>query len=72
MSKEMDDKMIQRGVYNTIYVAPTRRGKGVSRLVPALLTYPASMIALADEDEHFEKNDLRDANIIANILTQGA
>jgi type IV secretory pathway TraG/TraD family ATPase VirD4 len=58
---------IQSGVYNTIFAAPTRSGKGVSSVIPVLLTYPES-----SKGESFEESDIRDANLIAGILTTPA
>ena len=46
-------KVIQAGIYNTILTAPTRSGKGVSCVIPTLLTYPGSVIVLDFKGENF-------------------
>ena len=43
--KKPAQKIIQAGIYNTLLTAPTRAGKGVSNVIPTLLSYPGSMIA---------------------------
>jgi hypothetical protein len=79
-SKSPGVKML-KGIYNTVRSAPTRSKKGVSSVIPALLTYPESMIELDAEGENFEGSDLlpenireelRDASLIADILTTPA
>ncbi|MDR2491257.1 MAG: type IV secretory system conjugative DNA transfer family protein [Spirochaetaceae bacterium] len=46
-------KIIQSGIYNTLLSAPTRSGKGVSNVIPTLLSYPGSMIVLDFKGENF-------------------
>jgi type IV secretion system protein VirD4 len=46
-------KIIQAGIYNTLLTAPTRAGKGVSNVIPTLLSYPGSMIVLDFKGENF-------------------
>jgi type IV secretory pathway TraG/TraD family ATPase VirD4 len=70
--KTRKDVKIQSGVYNTMFATPTRCRKSVSCIVPNLLTYPVSMIVLDSEGKNFEESDLRDANLIADILTTPA
>jgi type IV secretion system protein VirD4 len=45
--------LIQAGIYNMILAAPTRAGKGVSNVIPTLLSYPGSMIVLDFKGENF-------------------
>jgi type IV secretion system protein VirD4 len=52
--KKADDKIIQSGIYNTLLSAPTRSGKGVSSVVPTLLSYPNSVIVLDFKGENFD------------------
>ena len=51
--KKPSQKIIQSGIYNTILSAPTRSGKGVSSVVPTLLSYPGSVIVLDFKGENF-------------------
>ncbi|GMO57911.1 MAG: hypothetical protein Ta2G_17870 [Termitinemataceae bacterium] len=46
-------KIIQAGIYNTLLSAPTRSGKGVSNVIPTLLSYNGSMIVLDFKGENF-------------------
>ncbi|MDR1389523.1 MAG: type IV secretory system conjugative DNA transfer family protein [Treponema sp.] len=46
-------KITQSGIYNTLLSAPTRSGKGVSSVVPTLLSYPGSAIVLDFKGENF-------------------
>ncbi|MDR2509483.1 MAG: type IV secretory system conjugative DNA transfer family protein [Spirochaetaceae bacterium] len=46
-------KIIQAGIYNTLLTAPTRAGKGVSNVIPTLLSYSGSMIVLDFKGENF-------------------
>jgi type IV secretion system protein VirD4 len=46
-------KIIQSGIYNTVLAAPTRSGKGVSCVIPTLLSYPGSLIVLDFKGENF-------------------
>ena len=46
-------KIVQSGIYNTLLSAPTRSGKGVSNVIPTLLSYPGSMIILDFKGENF-------------------
>jgi type IV secretion system protein VirD4 len=46
-------KIVQSGIYNTILSAPTRSGKGVSCVIPTLLSYPGSVIVLDFKGENF-------------------
>ncbi|MDR1909496.1 MAG: type IV secretory system conjugative DNA transfer family protein [Spirochaetaceae bacterium] len=46
-------KIIQAGIYNTVLSAPTRSGKGVSSVIPTLLSYPGSVIVLDFKGENF-------------------
>jgi len=46
-------KIIQSGIYNTVLSAPTRSGKGVSCVIPTLLSYPGSIIVLDFKGENF-------------------
>ncbi|MDR0538924.1 MAG: type IV secretory system conjugative DNA transfer family protein [Spirochaetaceae bacterium] len=39
-------KIVQSGIYNILRSAPARSGKGVSNVIPTLLSYPGSMIVL--------------------------
>jgi type IV secretion system protein VirD4 len=39
-------KLIQCGLYNILLSAPTRSGKGVSNVIPTLVSYPGSVIVL--------------------------
>jgi type IV secretion system protein VirD4 len=43
----------QAGIYNMLLAAPTRAGKGVSNVVPTLLSYKGSMIVLDFKGENF-------------------
>ncbi|MDR1362653.1 MAG: type IV secretory system conjugative DNA transfer family protein [Spirochaetaceae bacterium] len=43
----------QPGTYNVLLAAPTRSGKGVSSVIPTLLSYPGSVIALDFKAENF-------------------
>ena len=52
--KKSARKIIQAGIYNTILSAPTRSGKGVSSVVPTLLSYPGSVIVLDFKGENFD------------------
>jgi type IV secretion system protein VirD4 len=45
--------LIQAGIYNTSLAAPTRSGKGVSSVIPTLLSYPGSIIILDFKGEAF-------------------
>ena len=47
-------KIIQSGIYNTLFSAPTRSGKGVSCVIPTFLAYPGSMIVLDFKGENFK------------------
>ena len=51
--KKASQKIIQSGIYNTLLSAPTRSGKGVSCVVPTLLSYPGSVIVLDFKGENF-------------------
>jgi len=51
--KKSAQKIIQSGIYNTVLSAPTRSGKGVSCVIPTLLSYPGSMIVLDFKGENF-------------------
>jgi len=51
--KKPSQKIIQSGIYNTILSAPTRSGKGVSSVIPTLLSYPGSVIVLDFKGENF-------------------
>ena len=51
--KKPSQKIIQSGIYNTVLSAPTRSGKGVSCVIPTLLSYPGSMIVLDFKGENF-------------------
>jgi len=51
--KKASQKIIQSGIYNTLLSAPTRSGKGVSNVIPTLLSYPGSMIVLDFKGENF-------------------
>ena len=51
--KKAAQKIIQSGIYNTILSAPTRSGKGVSSVMPTLLSYPGSVIVLDFKGESF-------------------
>jgi type IV secretion system protein VirD4 len=53
LKKPSRRKIIQSGIYNTILSAPTRSGKGVSSVVPTLLSYPGSVIVLDFKGENF-------------------
>ncbi|GMO16001.1 MAG: conjugal transfer protein TraG [Termitinemataceae bacterium] len=46
-------KIIQSGIYNMLLTAPTRAGKGVSNVIPTLLSYQGSMIVLDFKGENF-------------------
>ena len=46
-------KIVQAGIYNTLLAAPTRTFKGVSCVIPTLLTYPGSVIVLDFKGENF-------------------
>jgi type IV secretion system protein VirD4 len=43
----------QAGTYNVLLAAPTRSGKGVSSVIPTLLSYPGSVIVLDFKAENF-------------------
>jgi len=47
-------KIIQCGIYNTMASAPTRSGKGVSSVMPTLLSYSGSVIVLDFKGESFK------------------
>jgi type IV secretion system protein VirD4 len=51
--KKPGRKIIQSGIYNTVLSAPTRSGKGVSSVIPTLLSYPGSVIVLDFKGENF-------------------
>jgi type IV secretion system protein VirD4 len=51
--KKASQKIIQSGIYNTVLSAPTRSGKGVSCVIPTLLSYPGSVIVLDFKGENF-------------------
>jgi len=51
--KTPSQKIIQSGIYNTALAAPTRSGKGVSSVIPTLLSYPGSVIVLDFKGELF-------------------
>jgi type IV secretion system protein VirD4 len=51
--KKGAQKIIQSGIYNMLLSAPTRSGKGVSCVIPTLLSYPGSMIVLDFKGENF-------------------
>jgi len=51
--KKPSQKIIQSGIYNTVLSAPTRSGKGVSSVIPTLLSYPGSCIVLDFKGENF-------------------
>ena len=46
-------KIIQSGIYNTMLSAPTRSGKGVSSVIPSLMSYPGSVIVLDFKGENY-------------------
>jgi type IV secretion system protein VirD4 len=46
-------KIVQSDIYNTILSAPTRSGKGVSSIIPTILSYPGSVIVLDFKSEKF-------------------
>jgi type IV secretion system protein VirD4 len=46
--------IVQAGIYNMLLAAPTRAGKGVSNVIPTLLSYPGSMIVLDFKGENFD------------------
>ena len=52
--KKPAQKIIQSGIYNTILSAPTRSGKGVSSVIPTLLSYNGSVIVLDFKGENFD------------------
>jgi len=52
-SKKAAQKIVQCGIYNTLLVAQTRTGKGVSSVQPTLLSYPGSVIVLDFKGESF-------------------
>ena len=45
--------IVQPGIYNILLAAPTRSGKGVSSVIPTLLSYPGSVIVLDFKGENF-------------------
>jgi type IV secretion system protein VirD4 len=45
--------LVQCGIYNMLLSAPTRSGKGVSNVIPTLLSYPHSVIVLDFKGENF-------------------
>jgi type IV secretion system protein VirD4 len=47
-------KIVVSGLYNTLLAAPTRSGKGVSNVIPTLLSYPGSVIVLDFKGENFD------------------
>ncbi|MDR2865558.1 MAG: type IV secretory system conjugative DNA transfer family protein [Spirochaetaceae bacterium] len=47
-------KIVQSGIYNSLLAAPTRSGKGVSSVVPTLLSYPGSVFILDLKGENFD------------------
>jgi len=51
--KRPSQKIIQSGIYNTLLSAPTRSGKGVSSVIPTLLSYPGSVSVLDFKGENF-------------------
>ena len=51
--KKPSRKIVQAGIYNTLLSAPTRSGKGVSSVMPTLLSYPGSVIVLDFKGESF-------------------
>ncbi|MCL2382423.1 MAG: type IV secretory system conjugative DNA transfer family protein [Treponema sp.] len=52
--KKATRKIIQAGIYDTLLSAPTRSGKGVSSVIPTLLSYPGSVIVLDFKGENFD------------------
>jgi len=52
--KKPSQKIIQSGIYNTNVAAPTRSGKGVSIVIPTLLSYPGCLIVLDFKGENFK------------------
>ena len=52
--KRPSKQIIQPGIYNTVLSAPTRSGKGVSSVIPTLLSYPGSVIVLDFKGENFD------------------
>jgi type IV secretion system protein VirD4 len=52
--KSPSAKIIVPGLYNSMLAAPTRSGKGVSSVVPTLLSYPNSVIVLDFKGENFD------------------
>ena len=54
--KKPGRKITQPGIYNTNLSAPTRSGKGVSCVIPTLLSYPGSVIVLDFMGENFNIN----------------
>jgi type IV secretion system protein VirD4 len=52
--KKPSQKITVSGLYNTMLAAPTRSGKGVSNVIPTLLSYPGSVIVLDFKGENFD------------------
>jgi type IV secretion system protein VirD4 len=52
--KRPSRKIVVSGLYNTMLAAPTRSGKGVSCVIPTLLSYPGSVIVLDFKGENFD------------------
>jgi type IV secretion system protein VirD4 len=53
LHKKGKQYLVQAGLYNMLLAAPTRSGKGVSNVIPTLLSYPGSMIVLDFKGENF-------------------
>jgi type IV secretion system protein VirD4 len=51
--KKPSEVITQTGITNTILAAPTRSGKGVSSVIPTLLSYYGSVIVLDFKGENF-------------------
>jgi type IV secretion system protein VirD4 len=48
-------KIVVSGLYNTMLAASTRCGKGVSNVIPALLSYPDNVIVLDFKGENTDE-----------------
>jgi len=47
-------KIIHNGIYGTILADPARSGKGVSSVIPTLMSYSENEIVLDFEGENFD------------------
>jgi type IV secretion system protein VirD4 len=54
IQKKSAPLICHQGGTNTLTIAPTRSGKGVSSIIPTLLSYPQSMIIFDPKGELFE------------------